>query len=311
MLSFFLVLIFFLTGKLYSFDLLLHGQIESGKEKLCFHDIASLRGEISDPETENKWQNLCNIPLPMQKTFYSKNDVEVFLWQAGLFPQKIIGAGINIKPLLVSLEQKTIANSLRRFFPSPQYTFEILNPRENYSVPALLQGNFVLDHKKKSLGKRMLYVQNSFKENILVINFILSRRQVRYTTKKNIRAGELIDENNTLPQYYYSKDNREKNSENFFGKIAAHNLRTGESITSDNTRRPPRVALGTVVLLIYKNRNIVFSIYVKTRQSGSWGDVVKAQALQGNREIKVRLTGNDSAVLWEGKTVNSQQGESL
>lgn len=292
----FLLLLFLCIERVQAYDLLLNPQIVSSQEKICFRDLGRLRGKINDPQTQKLWQEKCFMNLPTQETVLTKSDVEIYLWKGGFFPQQINGERVVIKPKLAQISFEKIEQTLNGFFSAPEYRVEIKNKKE-LLLPASLKGSFALDGKKNLTGQRKLYIQNSQKENIAQVEFVLYRQKFSYVTKKRISKGETLSSANMEKKYFYSKDNRIKNAINLLGYVATSDLPSGQTIQKNDTQRPPIVSVGSIVRVSYRNKQIAFTMYAKTKESGYPGEKIKVQKIDGGRIIYAYLTGAETAEL--------------
>lgn len=286
-------LFFFLNAvQVYSYNVTLKSSIVSGKEKICFKDIGELTGEMNDPFAKENWQKKCFMNLPQKEMVIVAKDLETHLWQGGFFPQNIIGEKIVIKPKHASISWQQLQFNLEKFFPPPEYLVE-LKEKKSFLVPKELEGKFKLDAKQKSVGTRTLYIQNSFKENIVSVPFVLMKRVTSYVTTQRIRKGETINKNNSIKKFSYSAD--VKTTNNIWGYVAQRDIPANTGINFADARKPAIVPSGSIVTLSYRHNRILFTMYAKTKESGYPGEKIKMQSSHGGRIIRAWLTGAETA----------------
>lgn len=286
------IFFFFSIVHIYAYDLTLNHLVVLGAEKVCFKDVGKLSGEINDPHTQKNWQTKCFMNLPQTEVSITAKELEVYLWQGGFFPQKIIGNKISIKPQHASISWQQLQYNLEKFFPPPQYLVQ-LKEKNILQVPKELDGKFVLDSTKEFLGSRTLYIQNSFKENIASIPFVLMKKTASYVSTKKISKGQTLTKSNTIKEFAYS-DNASTAVE-LFGYVVQKNISANQNININDVRKPALVPVGSMVKLSYRSNKISFTMYAKTKESGYPGDKIKMQKAGGGRIISAWLTGADTA----------------
>lgn len=217
----------------------------------------------------------------------------------------------NNATIPVSQNQKAIISQIESFIKNKfieaykPYNIVIHNIEISPAIPINLNklklDKIIFDDKllRRESGNFEVHLYHNQKRQNIFFSFNINASIDALSASSNIKTGEVITNNNSnITQIHIDKNMQFPASLNIVDEYSAKSfIPSGAIITKAKITPKIIVQKGDIVEVFYSDDNINITFNAEALKSGAIGEIIKAQSLQGDRVVNIKILGVKKAEL--------------